>query len=148
MSEQELRCFIDVVVRYFSDVTGEPCEMGIPFVKDGAQIVSDYTGLIGISGSRKGAVYITSPKKMLSDIASIILDEESPSEEYIVDMAGEIANTVAGNVRESFGSSFMISVPIVIKGAPEDLVFRLAPPVFVIPLLWRGMHSHLVVGLE
>jgi chemotaxis protein CheX len=148
MSEQELRCFIDVVVRYFTEVTGEPCEMGVPYVKDASPVISDYTGLIGISGSRKGAIYITSPREMLAAVTSVILGEETPAEEYIIDMAGEIANTIAGNVRETFGSSFMISVPIVIKGAPEDVLFRLAPPVFIIPLKWRNCSSYLVVGLE
>jgi chemotaxis protein CheX len=148
MTEQELRCFIDVVVNYFSEVTGEPCEMGIPYIKENEPVIADYTGLIGISGSRKGAVYVTSPRSMLSEIAGIILGEEDPAEELIVDMAGEIANTIAGNVRETFGSSFMISVPIVIKGAPKDVIIRLAPPVFVIPVKWRHHSSFLAVGLE
>ena len=148
MTEQELRCFIDVVVNYFREVTGEPCEMGIPFVKDSNAVIADYTGLIGISGSRKGAVNITSTRMMLSEIASIILGDAEPDEALVTDMAGEIANTIAGNVRETFGSSFMISVPIVIKGQPKDVIFRLAPPVFIIPIRWRSHSSFLAVGLE
>ena len=148
MTEQELRCFIDVVVNYFREVTGEPCEMGVPYVKDNNPVVADYTGLIGISGSRKGAVYVTSTRVMLSEIASIILGEDNPSDDVVVDMAGEIANTIAGNVRETFGSAFMISVPIVIKGIPGDVIFKLAPPVFIIPVRWRTHSAYLAVGLE
>ena len=63
-------------------------------------------------------------------------------------MAGEIANTVAGNVRENFGSSFMISVPIILKGSPDDVIIRMVPPIFIIPIKWRVFSAYLAVGLE
>jgi len=148
MKETELKDFIDVVVSYFEEVTGETVEMGIPYIKDGKSVVLDYTGVIGISGTRKGAIYLTASRDMLTDIASIILGSDEIDEECAVDMVGEITNTIAGNVRQSFGSSFMISVPIILKGSPEDVVFKLQPPVFIIPIKWRSYSSYLVVGLE
>lgn len=148
MKEYELKYFIDVVVNYFRDISGEPSEMGIPFIKERERLLLDYTGLIGISGAKKGAVYLTSSRAMLSDITKIILGNEEPEDELIVDMAGEIANTIAGNVREHFGSSFMISVPVILKGCPEDIIIKMYPPVFIIPVKWRTHSAYLAVGLE
>lgn len=148
MKESELREFIDVVVNYFQEVTGESVEMGMPYIKESKSIVLDYTGVIGISGTRKGAIYLTASKEMLKEVASIILGTNDVDDECAIDMVGEITNTIAGNVRENFGSSFMISVPIILKGSPEDVIFKLQPPVFIIPIKWRTFSSYLVVGLE
>lgn len=148
MNEQELKYFIDVVVSYFRDISGEPSEMGIPYIKERGTVLLDYTGLIGISGAKKGAIYITATRDMLSEITAILLGAENPEEEILIDMAGEIANTIAGNVRESFGSSFMISVPIILKGSPEDVIIKMSPPIFIIPVKWRSYSAILAVGLE
>ncbi len=148
MKENELREFINVVVSYFQDVTGETVEMGMPYIKENKSVILDYTGVIGISGPRKGAIYLTASKVMLKEVAAIILGADEVDDECAIDMVGEITNTIAGNVRQSFGSSFMISVPIILKGSPEDVVFKLQPPVFIIPIKWRTFSSYLVVGLE
>jgi chemotaxis protein CheX len=148
MTEQEVKYFIDVVVNYFRDISGEPSEMGIPYIKEKETVLLDYTGLIGISGAKKGAIYLTSSKEMLSEITSILLGYDNPEEELVVDMAGEIANTIAGNVRENFGASFMISVPIILKGCPDDVIIRMVPPIFIIPIKWRKHSAFLAVGLE
>jgi chemotaxis protein CheX len=63
-------------------------------------------------------------------------------------VAGEVANIIAGNARKDFGSSFMISVPIIVKGTPEDILHRLRPPVFIIPILWRDYSAILGIGIE
>lgn len=148
MTENELKFFIDVVTDYFGQVTGEPAEMGIPYVKKAEPVVLDYTGLIGISGPRKGGIYFTAGKSLLASLTEVILELRDPEEEMLLDMVGELTNTVAGNVRKSFGADFLISVPMLIKGRPDDILVRLKPPVFVIPLNWRHEKAYLVVGLE
>lgn len=147
MTENELRFFIDVVTTYFEQVTGEPAVMGIPYVKKAEPVVLDYTGLIGISGPRKGGIYFTAGAKLLTDLTQVILGSEA-DDETLLDMVGELTNTIAGNVRKSFGADFLISVPMLIKGRPDDILVRLKPPVFVIPLNWRREKAYLVVGLE
>jgi chemotaxis protein CheX len=148
MTENELKFFIEVVTTYFGQVTGEPASMGIPFVKKTEAVVLDYTGLIGISGPRKGGIYFTAGPKLLAELTQVILGVEDADEETLLDMVGELTNTIAGNVRKSFGGDFLISVPMLIKGKPEDVLLRLKPPVFVIPLNWRREKAYLVVGLE
>ncbi|NNM66499.1 MAG: chemotaxis protein CheX [Spirochaetales bacterium] len=148
MTEAELKFFIDVVTDYFQQVSGVGASMGIPYVKKEEAVVLSYTGLIGISGPRKGGIYFTAGPALLSTLMGEILGVEEADEDSLLDMVGEISNTVAGNVRKSFGTEFLISVPMLIKGKPDDILFRLKPPVFVIPINWRHERAFLVVGLE
>lgn len=148
MTENELKFFIEVVTSYFAQVTGESAAMGIPYVKRVEPVVLDYTGVIGISGPRKGGIYFTAGPKFLSELTKVILDTDEADEDTLLDMVGELTNTVAGNARKSFGTDFLISVPVVVKGRPQDILMRLTPPVFVIPLNWHREKAFLVVGLE
>lgn len=148
MTESELKFFIEVVTDYFEQVTGESAVMGIPYIKSDEPAVLSYTGLIGISGPRKGAIYFTTEQGLLKRLTQEILDLADPDEDSLLDMVGELTNTIAGNVRKSFGSSFLISVPMLIKGKPTDILMRLKPPVFIVPILWRKDKAFLAVGLE
>ncbi len=148
MTESELKTFVDVVVHYFEDVTDIPAEMGIPYVRTGESVLLDHTGVIGVSGKRRGGIYVTATEDMLRDLVALILGAEDIETEDVLDMVGELSNTIAGNVRRAFGSSFLISVPIVLRGRPDDILMKLKPPVFVIPIRWNSHRLFLSVGLE
>ena len=150
MKEDEIKVFIDIVTNYFREISGEEASMGVPFIKNDNLCVMDYSGIIGISGRYRGGIYLSADSEILAEVASCILglDKAMVDEEACEDMLGEITNTIAGNARSSFGSQFMISVPIVIKGRPEDISFKLNPPVFIIPISWREHSCFLAIGLE
>jgi len=148
MNETDLHFFIDSTVNYFEEVTNEKATAGIPYIKDDEPVVLEYTGIIGISGKRKGSVYVTSSEIMLSAIAKVILGLEKVDKEDIKDLVGEIANTISGNVRQAYGSDFMISVPVVIEGKAKDIKLPDNIQSFVIPITWKDFKSFLVVCLE
>jgi chemotaxis protein CheX len=148
MNESDLHFFIDSTINYFDEVTGEQAVTGIPYLKGKEPIVLDYSGIIGISGKRKGCVYITTTREMLESLANIILGQENASNETVKDLTGEIANTISGNVREAYGSSFMISVPVVIEGKAKDIKLPENVQAFIIPITWKDFKSYLVVCLE
>ena len=148
MNETDLHFFIDSTVNYFEEITGEQAITGIPYLKGREPVVLDYSGIIGISGKRKGCIYITTTKEMLKKIATIILDDTEATVETVKDLTGEIANTISGNVREAYGSSFMISVPVVIEGRAKDIRLPDEVQAFVIPITWKEFKSYLVVCLE
>ena len=85
---------------------------------------------------------------MLSDIAKSILGLKTVGKEDIKDLVGEIANTISGNVRQAYGSDFMISVPVVIEGKAKDIKLPENIQSFVIPITWKDYKSFLVVCLE
>ena len=136
-------------VRLYSNLIREESETGVPYMKDKDSLVlKQFTGVIGISGNRKGFVYISADEKLYKDLLYYLVKREDPSEAHIMDMAGEISNVVSGNVRETYGKDFMITVPMVFKGKPEELQFPEDVPVFVIPFNWNNHSADLVVALE
>jgi len=147
MKETDLHFFIDCTNNYFDEMTQEKAVIGIPYLKDESPLVLEFTGIIGISGKRKGSIYITSSKDMLIVLTKEILGVEDVTNEDIKDLIGEIANTISGNVREAYGSDFMISVPVVIEGQARDIKMPDDIQSFVIPLTWKNYDSYLVVCL-
>ncbi|MEQ6168816.1 chemotaxis protein CheX [Ekhidna sp.] len=123
--------------------------MKVPYLKESEGLVlKDFTGMIGISGSRQGFVYISANKEMFADLINMFIGIEDPSEEDILDMAGEISNVVAGNVRANLGANFMISVPTVFEGMPEELHIPENVSMYVIPIKWNNHEAFVVLGLD
>jgi chemotaxis protein CheX len=115
-------------------------------VAEGSPNVQEYTGVITIAGKRKGIVYFTASRPMLT-VLLMRLGETDMTHENMCDLVGEVANQISGNARRDFGSEFMISVPRVVAGqTPQQ-----TPPnvrSFVIPINWRSHSAQLVVALE
>ncbi len=148
MKETDLHFFIDCTNNYFDEMTQEKAVIGIPYLKDENPLVLEYTGIIGISGKRKGSIYITSTKDMLEVLTKEILCVDQVTGNDIKDLIGEIANTISGNVRQAYGSDFMISVPVVVEGNARDIKMPDDIQSFVIPLTWKSFNSFLVVCLN
>ncbi|KAA3613034.1 MAG: chemotaxis protein CheX [Calditrichaeota bacterium] len=148
MKETDLHFFIDCTNNYFDEMTKEKAVIGIPYLKDEKPLVLEFTGIIGISGKRKGSIYITSSREMLVVLTKEILSVEDVTTDDIKDLIGEIANTISGNVRQAYGSDFMISVPVVVEGQARDIKMPDDIQSFVIPLTWKNYNSYLVVCLS
>jgi chemotaxis protein CheX len=148
MNEIELKHFVDSTLKFFNEITQKNARCGIPFVKNNEPIVLEYTGIIGISGKRKGSIYYTADNDQLSELARIMLEADDVNTEDIKDLVGEIANTISGNLRESFGSEFMISVPVIVEGRARDIKLPDRIDSYVIPISWEDKKSFLVVCLE
>jgi chemotaxis protein CheX len=147
LKEAEIRTFVEGTTHYFATSGQQAATVGSPYlVTDGMPGTYDYTGIIGISGARKGIVYFTAPRGMLT-VLLMRMQETDCSEETILDLVGEVANTISGNARRDFGKSFLISVPTVIAREP-DKVTAPHPRSYVIPINWRAHSAKLVVCLE
>jgi hypothetical protein len=60
-----------------------------------------------------------------------------------------VANTFSGNAREHFGPAFAISVPVAVKGRPEQVKpdgLKSAP--LVISVGWKSYSAAVVVCVE
>ncbi len=141
--------FINSVENYFKHLTDIDSELSAPYLKDTNDLtLKEVTGMIGISGNKKGFVYISADKNMYSDLINIFIGIDDPSTEDIMDMAGEISNVVAGNVRANLGANFMISVPVVFEGMPNQLKIPDSLSIYIIPIKWNSHEAFVVVGLE
>lgn len=149
MQEHELKHFVESTLNYFTKATGEAAKLGMPYVKKPDEdIYDEFTGIIGISGDRKGGIYVTCGTNLLIDLAKIVTGlKEGIEPAMIRDMAGEVANTISGNASKSFGRGFHISVPIILEGKPKSVNLQIEPPSYVIPAEWHGHKLYLVVGI-
>ena len=152
IDEDMVRYFIWAVANYFSITTSIDSDAGTPYLVDKLQYL-DYTGVIGVSGNQKGAVYVT----LDTDLVEHLLDEYYPNLKYTdeedkemirADLTGEITNTIAGNVRNFLGEGFLISVPVVFRSPGETMHLQRGIPGIAFPISWNDYDCVLVVALE
>ncbi len=114
-----------------------------------AKYVLDYTAAVSIGGDFIGAVYVTFDKQVLSNLINVILGSDNPEHEELVDMAGEIVNTLSGNAREFLGAKFNISIPFVISGNNVNIEFpRLKSPIYILPCSWHDNNFSVCVSFK
>lgn len=148
MKQQKIESFVEVVRHYFTQFSKDELVVDTPYLSEEKEPhVYDYTGVIGISGIMRGVVYVSASEPLLRVLLND-MRESNTSEDMLVDLVGEIANTVAGNARSEFGSEFHISTPLVFKGAPESLVLPKDGRAFIIPILWQQQVGEIVICLQ
>ena len=148
MKEQKLQIFVSIITNYFKQFGDEELIVDTPYLLENQQPkVHDYTGVIGISGVQKGVVYFSATSKLLDSILDS-MGETDKSEDNLVDLVGEVANTIAGNARNEFGPEFHISVPFVCKGSPQSIILPKNGRSFIIPVSWRAQIGEIVVCLQ
>ena len=148
MNEKNLEVFIDGLTNYFEKTTSSAGKVGTPFlIQDINNYLSDYTGIIGISGNYKGSVFFTAPELMITKLISEI-GVLTTQEEKLMDLVGEISNTISGNARSTFGNQFMLSTPVVLKGKGEQLRVSNVADIYVIPVVWKNMSAQLIINLN
>ncbi|WP_369855406.1 chemotaxis protein CheX [Candidatus Thalassolituus haligoni] len=148
MDKESIEVFINSLTHFYRQVGVGEVSVGVPYLLDSkSPLVFDFTGIIGISGKRRGCVYYTCPKAMLTHILTS-MGERDVSSAHLCDVVGEIANTIAGNARKAFGADFLISVPVVVQGEPERIHMPDNTRSVVIPTRWKNYQSIIVVALE
>ncbi len=147
MVENTLKVFINGVIRYFQHTNDSDVSVGTPYlVENENPLAFDYTGIIGISGPYRGCVYFTAPRVMLRHLL-LSVGEQDTCLENMLDLVGEVANTISGNARSELGRDFMISVPVMIKGAPDQIHLPGGMRSYAIPIYWKAYSSAVVICL-
>jgi len=148
MQAQDLAIFVDGIANYFSSTTATDANVGTPFLsKEVNSYISDYTGIIGISGNKKGSIFFSAPGRMMMHVLSG-MGLISTKDSKLMDLVGEICNTVSGNARREFGEDFNISVPVTFQGKPEKVAVSEVANIYVIPIEWKQLKANLIVNLE
>lgn len=149
MEEQQLKTFVDSVIAYFNNLPDSEINVGTPYLidKEETSAADVFSGVIGISGNRLGWLRYSAPRIMVKHLL-LSMGEKDTSDNNVKDLVGEVANTISGNLRKSFGSDFLISVPQVSHGqkaiAKQDDNERC----YVVPIYWRHYNSSMVVYLH
>lgn len=146
--QSEIGTFVSAVLNYFDTSVQQSAVVGTPYLALGKPPeMFDYTGMIRVSGKKKGVVYFTAPKGMLS-VMLMRMQETDMSDANLRDLVGEVANTLSGNARKDFGRSFIISTPSVVAGAATQIGYSPDTRPIVIPIDWRTYHANLVVCIH
>jgi len=154
LGEDTVRFFIWSVWNFFKNTSDLEPEIGTPYLFQDFKH-SDYTGIIGVSGSQKGAVYVSMEKEMLDKIMYFSYPNifnnnvaEAALEDMRVDYSGEIANIISGNVRNYLGEQFLISVPVVITAPETEMHVNTGVKGIIFPVKWNNSSCHIVLCLE
>lgn len=145
--QKSISIFIESLTNFYRQMGIENMKVGTPYLQDSSEPpISEFTGVIGISGAHQGCVYFTCPREILSYLLKSMGEDEIKLE-LLSDLVGEIANTIAGNARKHFGEEFMISVPVIVQGYPERIYLPENTKCVVIPTHWKTYQSIIVVAL-
>ncbi|MDH3589239.1 MAG: chemotaxis protein CheX [Gammaproteobacteria bacterium] len=148
MDESDLQIFIQGATHFFLHMGGEQAQIGTPYLASNCNNeIKGFTGIIGVTGKRRGSVYFTAPPVLLKVLLTT-LGEENTGHENMCDMVGEVANVISGNARKEYGNEFLISVPIVVVGRLDKIVVPPELRSFVVPISWKNYDASLVIALE
>lgn len=148
MKEKRLQVFIEGVNKYFTQMNNFEITVGTPYLTENSNPpASEITGVIGITGPITGCVYFSAPVTLLKHLL-LSMQEPDLSITNMMDLVGEIANTISGNARSEYGPEFNISVPFVMKGIPDEIHLPRDSRSFVIPIDWKGYTANIVICLR
>ena len=152
MVEKALDTFIHSIIEYFRTTYAIDVSIGTPYlINDAAELGSDYTGAINISGEYEGSCYFSTPKALLQQVLKSLCisgEIDIDSDEVLSDIAGEIANTLSGNARSELGEDFIISIPKVFRGRSAIAGISEVQRVYAIPINWKNQKAFLGVHLK
>lgn len=148
MKAQELAVFVNSISNYFTVTTDETAKVGTPFLSsDIGSYINDFTGVIRITGNYKGSVFFSAPSRMLMHcLRSLGLSTTQDSK--LLDLVGEISNTVSGNARSELGEGFLISTPTMIQGTADGHVESELVKNYIIPIEWHMLTANLIVNIR
>lgn len=147
MNEQDIQLFVGLVKNYFQTTTGLGSQIGTPYLSSARELeLLDYSAAIGISGNQKGVIYFTASQALAKKLVKTTGEGEI-NDDLCADMVGEVANTISGNARERMGAGFLISVPSVITGRPENLRLPSRLPAVILPVKWSDERAFVVICL-
>jgi chemotaxis protein CheX len=108
----------------------------------------EYTGGIGISGRNQGTILFSALPSLFMMLMTRYREADTRAPGILLDLVGEIANSIGGNVWEVFGSKFQLSPPVALRAPIQDLVVAKGLQSYCIPIDWRVRRAHLIVSLS
>lgn len=146
LNEEELKLFVDSVRNYFKVTTGQEPKITSAYLATTAVDGYEYNGIVSFSGSYTGQVLVSMPAQLLREVL-LLQGEHELNDTHLLDAVGEIANTLAGNARKTFGANLGISVPIKLMGS-TGVTTRVRERPYAITLRWGPQPALVCIDLE
>lgn len=140
--------FIESTIAFYEKATGEAPRIEQAEESEIKNLnLRQYTGITGIGGAYRGAIYISCEREMLTELFQATYPGVPAEEALILDQVGELANNLAGRAQEGLTDAFEISCPIVVQNGQGADLFILRKPIYVFQLTWRGHEAMLGLGI-
>lgn len=143
---ESLVVFIKMMTRCLTTLSRVPPIFGDPSIELALPKLFAYNGLISVEGPINGWIALSIPREFADDLLSFI-SEPSRNEDVRIDIAGEIANTVAANGREYFGNRLIIHPSLASGDGKLDPSLKCSSMVLNIPFKWHGHPATLLISL-
>ncbi|MDR1530055.1 MAG: chemotaxis protein CheX [Burkholderiales bacterium] len=150
IDEHEINVFVDAVVQYFLQITGQKAEVRAAYLAAGETLppTSEFTGVIKISGDYRGCIYFSADRFLLSRLL-LAMNETKHTDDQLLDAVGEIANTLAGNARRHFGEKMEVSIPLTMHGTEaKSLQHMVRARPYVIMVRWKQYEASMIVDIR
>lgn len=149
MKVEYINPFVDSLINAFETMLGITPERMAPFLKEGAGLTGDVSGIIGFAAKDiTGSIALCFPRDtalrvyfLFTDAAASDLDED------VRDSVGELANIVAGGAKQVFaktGLTYNISIPTIVLGKNHSIGHKRGASVVVIPFKF----DHYIFSME
>jgi chemotaxis protein CheX len=126
--------FVNSARTVLSTMAGINAVIEKPFLKNGAVLKHDISGIIGFTGEIEGSVVIGLSmgvaRYVVKAFAGMELTIESPD---FADAIGELANMIAGSAKQHLNATAGISIPTVVLGNGHVTARLNGVPCVVIP---------------
>lgn len=147
MNVEYINPFLNAGIRVLETMAFVKPVPGKPFLKKDKLSRGDITGIIGLTGDKKGAVVFSLSKEAAIKVVSSMLGSQyTELTDEIKDAIGELTNIISGDARRelaSNGHKFEAGIPTVIVGKGHEITSIVKEPTIAIPFTVEG-HSIIV----
>lgn len=147
LSAPDLAVFVKLVTRCFTTVSGTPPVFGDTTIELGPLKLFKYSGFISVEGPLNGWICLSLPTAIADGLLEMLC-EPCRDEIYRLDIAGEVAQTVAANARERFGEHLLIRPALVTGNSTIEQTLVQPPMTLRLPFMWRDHNAQLLIGLN
>ncbi len=148
MRTDEIQVFVDGTINFFNTVSSKQAQVGSPhLLEDLSESLFEYTGIIGITGIYSGNILFSAPEKMMHELL-VEYEGVDVRSELLLDLVGEVANTLSGNARETLGSEFNISPPVLSRGSVGEITTAKGLQTYCIPIVWGEWRANLILAVS
>lgn len=142
MKSEHINPFLEATINVISTMAMLQPKAGKPYLKKDTKAIGDISGVIGLTGDKRGAIVLSFSSGAACKIVGSMLGEEyTDLHKDVEDAVGELTNQVSGDARRrlsALGLTLEAGLPSIIVGPEHHVVTMCKGPVIVIPFTVEG----------
>lgn len=152
MKAEYVNPFLNGTVNVLKTMAFVDPKPGKPYVKKDKKAVGDISGVIGLTGSTRGAVVVSFSRECAMKVVSSMMGEQyADLTDEVRDAVGEITNMVSGDARRALaelGANFEAGIPTVVVGKGHEITTMGQGPCLAIPFKIDGHDLTVEISFE